>query len=250
MRHMGLKNPMGVARICAQLESNLESLGYTLLVSSDMSALNSVVRRARARSVAPMHNADVCDFNNERAFWMGLEDNVGQIMGLQAFRCDFIETSLADWCAPYMIGVYMRCQELMVPSVSRTSRDSVANRLKGSLVYHGELWVGKQTRNRRVFEDFTRLGLLLTMIKWNPDAIWALAGEQMAKHGHLGRIGYTSVERGFLRWEWASDGVEPVEYLAVAERSGLEQLIDDALSTADLYPPAQTGIRYSLLDGR
>jgi hypothetical protein len=223
---------MGVARLCAQLEANIEKLGFTVIVNSDMAALNSVVRRARGRAVAPMHNSDVCDFSNERAFWMGLEDKMGQVMALQAFRCDHVETSLADWCAPYMIGVYMRCQELMIPEL-----------------YHGELWLDKQTRNRKLFEDFTRLGVLLVMLKWNPDALWALTGEQMAKHGHINRIGYTNVERGFLRWEWSSSGVDPVEYLATLEKSGLEQMVDEALATEALYPPDRPRIKYSLLDG-
>jgi hypothetical protein len=249
MNKIGLKNPLGLAKIVAQLEASLLELGYTTNVSSDMRELNEYVQRSRGRPAAPMHNFQACDFSNERAFWVSIEDRSGITSGIQSFRCDQIETSLADWCLPYMIGIYMRCRELMIPTQMRSPKDSIAERLKGSLVYQGELWVDRQTKNRKVFEYFTRLGLLLTMMKWNPDAIWALIDEQVALHGHPNRVGYTTVEKGFLRWEWKSEGVSPVEYLVVIERSGLEQMIDSILTTQSGYPLARPGIRYSLLEG-
>jgi hypothetical protein len=233
MGQTGIKNPLELARLCSQLECELLDLGYTVNVCNDMSLLDEAVRRSRSKSVSPMHNPEVCDFSGQRAFWMSLDDPSGETVGLQAFRCDLVDTSLADWCAPYMIGIYMRCNELMVPSIQKPSPDSVANTLRGYLVYHGELWLSKATKNRKTFDCFTRLGLLLSTIKWNPDAIWGLAGEQMAKHGHPNRIGYTTIERGFLKWEWASDGIDPVEYLNVVKRQGLQQIIDEMVVSTE-----------------
>ncbi len=250
MGRIGLKNPLSLARLCAQLEQGLLEFGYTVTVHNDMGILDQAVRRSRGKSVSPMHNPEACDFAEQRAFWMSLDDNFGTTVGLQAFRCDQIETSLADWCAPYMIGIYMRCHELMIPSPLRPSSESIANGLRGSLVYHGELWVSKQTKNRKVFDSFTRLGLLISMIKWNPDAIWGLAGEHMAKHGHPNRIGYTSIEKGFLKWEWASEGIDPVEYLNVVTRKGLEQLVDEMQSIEPEYQQLPDGRERLLLDGR
>jgi hypothetical protein len=88
-----------------------------------------------------------------------------------------------------------------------------------------------------VFDAFTRLGMLLAVIKWNPDAIWGLASEQMARHGHVGRIGYTILERGFLRWQWASKDIDPVEYLAVIDHVAIEQMIEEMLTTEAEYQP-------------
>jgi hypothetical protein len=249
MRRIGLKDPLSLARLCVQLEQQLEELGYRVTVHSDMHTLDESVRRARSRPVSPMHNPDACDFSENRAYWMSLEDIRGVTCGLQAFRCDWVETSLSDWCAPYMIGIYMRCNELMVPSPQRPSTDSIGNSLRGWLVYHGELWVGRQTRSRKVFDAFTRLGLLLSMMKWNPDAIWGLAGEHMAKHGHPNRIGYTSIEKGFLKWEWASEGVDQVEYLNVVQRSGLQQLIDEMQAREPGYQQPLYDTERLLLDG-
>jgi hypothetical protein len=236
----GLRNPLDVAVACSALHRELAQLGFAAKVELDMQQMHVVKQRVREMPVAPMHDPNVCDLTNNRGYWMSLESADKSVVGLQAFRCDYIDTSLADWCAPYMIGVYMRRHELMIPSHALPPRDSISERLRGRLVYHGEIWIDKAVRNRRVFEAFTRLGLLIALIKWNPDAVWGLASSQMAGHGHVGRIGYTTIERGFLRWEWASEGIDPVEYLCVIDRNGLEQMVDEMMTTK---VESQPGIR-------
>jgi hypothetical protein len=230
MSKLGIKNPLGITNLVTDLIAELRKNGYTVSVSSDMVKLDQTKLAVRGYRVGPMHDAQVCNFEGERAFWMKLEDSDGTAVGLQAFRFDRIDTNLADWLPNYMIGVYMRRQELMVPSHSNAPMGSVAESLNGNLVYHGELWLAKHVKARNVFDSFTRLGLFLSVIKWNPDAIWALTSEQMARHGHLGRIGYTTVERGILRWQWASRDVDNVEYLALVDRKALENIVDEMLS--------------------
>lgn len=239
MKRFGLMDPLGASQVVCSLTQELKSLGVTVHVSSDMVALDAVKRKTRGISVAPMHHHETAVLDGERAFWMALKDSSDNTVGLQAFRIDAIDTNLADWCLNYMIGVYMRRQELMVPTHAHPPAGSISERLSGRLAYHGELWIDKNIRNRRVFECFVRQGLILTLIKWQPDAIWGLASAQMAGHGHLTRGGYTILERGFLRWQWASEGIDPIEYLVAAERHSLEAMIDEAVATKALYPPAQ-----------
>lgn len=236
MYSKGLHNPLGLAKLCAALESQLLAAGYCIQLSTDFNKLDTEKLKLRGSRVGPMHDCDVCDFSQERAFWIALRDSAGETVGVQAYRCDYIDTSLADWLPNYMIGVYMRREELMMPSQVKPPQGSISWRLRGRLVYEGELWLAKAVKARNVFDAFARLGMLLSMVKWNPDAIWGLASQQMARHGHVGRIGYTILERGFLRWQWASKDVDPVEYLAAIERPAMEQMIEDMLSTELGYP--------------
>ena len=231
MNNKGLHNPLGIARLCAKLEEKLAAAGYSVELSSDFILLDKTKQELRQAKVGPMHDAEVCDFSNERAFWMRLVDDKGKTVGTQAYRCDYVDTSLADWLPNYMIGVYMRRAEVMMPSHPKPPRGSISWRLRGRLVYEGELWLAPSAKGKNVFDSFTRLGMLLCIVKWNPDAIYALTSEKMANHGHLIRIGFSNIERGTLRWEWASKDVEPVEYLAVVERNGLEQTIEEMLVT-------------------
>lgn len=239
MKNAGLTQPLNASRAASMLEDELKSLNLQVHVSSDMAAFDEVKRRVRGNAVAPMHHYATGVFNRERAFWMYLTDHSGEVVGLQAFRYDEVDTHLADWCVTYMIGVYMRQQELMVPSFSKPPEGSISERLTGKLVYHGEIWISKNIKNRKVFEQFVRLGLIVAVIKWKPDAIWGLASAQMAGHGHFTRVGYSILERGFLRWQWASDGIDPVEYLVAAELASLESMIEEMLATEVECPPVQ-----------
>jgi hypothetical protein len=240
MKKAGLANPLGAARASSALADELADAGFTFHTSSDMKAFNDAKMRWRGFPVAPMHYYETAVFGNERAMWTSLTNAQGETVGLQAFRYDEIDTNLADWCVTYMIGVYMRRQELMVPTHAQPPAGSIAERLTGKLVYHGEIWIDKQIKNRKVFEIFVRLGLILALIKWRPDAIWGLASAQMAGHGHFTRVGYPVLERGFLRWQWASEGIDPVEYLVAVERPSLEAMVEELLATGALCPPEQT----------
>ncbi len=233
---MGIANPLGVAKAAAVLEAELKHFGLTVDVSSDMHAFNEAKKQARGFEVAPMHHYEVGVFDNERAQWLALKDGDGKIVGLQAFRCDQVDTNLADWGVTYMVGAYMRRRELMVPSHAKPARGSVSERLSGKLAYHGELWIEKCHRNRDVIEHFVRLALILTYIKWQPDAIWALAGAHIVERGHLSRSGYNTLELGFMRWQLASDGIDPFEYLYVVEKHSIETMIEIWAAKEALYP--------------
>ena len=227
----GLRNPLGIAHMVVRLESALLSQGLTIKASSDMQAFAKAKLKARNQPLGPMHDPDVCDFSAERAFWMALENTDGCCVGLQAFRCDFVDISLAEWCTNYMIGVYMRRNELMVPAHAKPPAGSIAERLKGKLVYHGELWVDPQIKAANAVDLFTKLGSYTALMKWAPDAIWALTKQRLAARGMMGRFNFSTIERGFLRWAIASEGIDPVEYLAVAERQFLEQAVEEDLTS-------------------
>lgn len=238
MKTFGMTNPLAVARAAATLEDLLKTHDLTVEVSSDMAAFNEAKKKSRGFEVAPMHHHEVGVFTHERAHWLCLKDKDGRIVGLQAFRCDEIDTNLSDWCVTYMIGAYMRRQELMVPSHAKPAKGSISEKLSGKLVYHGELWVEKHHRNRDVIEHFVRLALVLTYIKWQPDAIWCLAGARIVERGHLSRAGYNMLELGFMRWQLASHDIDPFEYLYVLERHAVETMVEVWASKAALFPQA------------
>jgi hypothetical protein len=230
MKKLGLQNPLAAARMCCVLEDELAELGLEVSVCDDMSALHGAKQLARNAVVGPMHDNSVAVLDDGRAIWMQLTDTeTGNIVGLQAYRCDYVDTHLADWCLNYMIGIYMRRQELMVPSHVNPPVGSISHSLNGDLVYHGECWISPTIKNRRVMEVFVRLGTITSYLKWNPQAIWALVSGQVARNGFHVRAGYTVVERGFLRWTWASEGIDTTEYLIVLERKSIEALIDEQL---------------------
>ena len=83
--------------------------------------------------------------------------------------------------------------------------------------------------------------MLLAMVKWQPEAIWALTGQSMATRGHMVRMGYGHLEQSFLTWEWEPDGAEQAEWIGVALRRHLE------FSIAELSSGSATEAKYQHL---
>ncbi len=233
MSQLCVEDPLGTAKVCAQVAAEIEQMGFTIDIGSDPTKLNAAKLAARSKSVSPFFDPDVCKFTAERFFWMQVVSPDGATSALQAFRYDYVDTCLADWGPSLTIGLAMLRQELMVPSNAPPARNSIAERIRGRLVYHGEFWIDPQVRNRKLLEKFSRLGLILSLIKWIPDAVWSLSGNRMATHGHLNRMGYNYTEKGFLRWQWATDGIDLVEWLNVAERQSIEQMINEIITNPE-----------------
>jgi hypothetical protein len=231
MSKVGLADPIGTAQMICWLENQLTDLGFTVTSSEDLARFAKVKHAMRNDRPTPYFDAAINDVVEGRFFWLELLHGDGSTAGIQAFRLDTVHSNLADWCATYTIGLYMRRQEMLVPTHPAPPKGSLSERLSGRLAYHGELWIDPHVRNRKVMEWFGRLGMLAVLVRWNPDALWALSSHAMATHGHLNRMGYASLERGFFRWQWVSEGIDPVEWVAISERASLEQLVAEMRTT-------------------
>jgi hypothetical protein len=231
MSQLCVEDPLGTAKVCAALEAEIGQMGFAVNIGSDARKFNSIKLATCNKPVSPFFDAEVCNFTTDRFFWMSVVSPSGATVALQAFRYDYTDTSLADWGPNLTIGLAMRRQELMVPTNSSPTRNSIAERIRGKLVYHGEFWIDQKVRNRKMAEKFSRLGLILCLIKWNPDAVWSLSSSRMATHGHLNRMGYNYIEKGFLRWQWATDGIDLTEWLNIAERQAIEQMVNEMITS-------------------
>ncbi len=231
MSQLCVEDPLGTAKVCVALVAEIEQMGFKINIGSDAEKFNAAKIAARNESVSPFFDPQVCNFVPERFFWMHATSADGETVAMQGFRYDYTDTSLADWGPNLTIGLAMRRQELMVPTNASPPRNSIAERIRGRLVYHGEFWIDQHVRNRKLSEKFSRLGLILSLIKWNPDAVWSLSSSRMATHGHLNRMGYNYIEKGFLRWQWASDGIDLTEWLNIAERQSIEQMINEMITS-------------------
>lgn len=235
----GLADPLRtVTAISTLLEAGAEQ-GLSLHISSDFAALARERRRLRNSEISPIFDPSACRSLSERGFWMSLIDRDGNTVGLQAFRLDDADPNLAEWVLGWMMGLYARRREMIVPRAVMPPEHSLTHLIRGRVVYHGELWIDKHCKAG--FPVFPRIGMLLAMVKWQPEAIWALTGQSMATRGHMVRMGYGHLEQSFLTWEWEPDGAEQAEWIGMALRRHLE------FSIADLASAASTGAKYQPL---
>ena len=223
----GLANPLAAARVVSALYDQAQEMGIRLTTSTDFHAFAELRRSLRNGPVSPFFDPAITDLNESKAFWTAGYDAQNRVVTIQAFRIDLVDTCLADWALGFVIGIYMKRGEVIVPSKVRPPRNSIAERVKGKIVYHGEFWISKDVRQRLAVEIIPVWGMILALIKWNPDAIWGVAEDLMATKGFVTRIGYAHMERGFFEWEWLPNGADAREWLALSERADLEYLIEE-----------------------
>ena len=105
--------------------------------------------------------------------------------------------------------------------------------------YQGEVWISETARGNGLLEKFSRLGIIISYIKWQPAAVWALTSESMAKHGMALRMGYPHSERGFLKWQFLPDGADATEWISIADKNAIERLVDELELTLLQYRQAR-----------
>jgi len=232
----GLADPLRTVTTVAGLLRQGADQGFTFRISSDFAELARQRQALRSSEISPMFDPTACRSLSERGFWMALVNRAGRTVGLQAFRLDDADPNLAEWVLGWMMGLYARRREMIVPRAVMPPEHSLSHLIRGRIVYHGELWIDKQVKG--CFPLFPRIGMMLAMVKWQPEAIWALTGQSMATRGHMVRMGYGHLEQSFLTWEWEPEGAEQAEWIGIALRRHLEFSIAE-LSSASTAAPTE-----------
>lgn len=232
----GLADPLKTVSAISALVRHGADQGLSFRLCTDFSELARLRQQLRDSEVCPMFDPQACRSLSERGFWMSVADQRGKVVGLQAFRLDDADPNLAEWVLGWMMGLYARRREMIVPRAVMPPEHSISHLIRGRIVYHGELWVDKHAKG--CFPLFPRIGMLLAMVKWQPEAIWALTGQSMATRGHMVRMGYGHLEQSFLTWEWEPEGAEQAEWIGIALRRHLEFSIAELATTEERYQPS------------
>ncbi len=229
----GLGDPLRTVSAISDLVNVGAKMGFSFQISTDFVEFARQKRLVRKSDVSPMFDCAVNREIGESGFWMSARNAAGEIVGLQAFRLDDALPNLADWVLGWMMGLYAKRREMIVPRQLHAPEHSLASLVRGKVVYQGEVWI--ENHSKGCFNVFPRLGMLLALVKWQPEAIWCLVGESMATRGHVIRAGYGHLEQSFLTWEWKPDGAEAVEWIGIAERRHLEFSISEMTSKEAKY---------------
>jgi hypothetical protein len=232
----GLVDPLAAARAIAAVDNTLMKRGFTASLDTCFTTFSAIRRKLRSgEPESAVFDPQASSITPKKAFWMSLTDAQGQVVALQAFRADHADPTLADWALGWMIGVYLKRSELVVPQRIAPPPNSIAHTLSGTVVYHGELWLNREVRGDHILEPFARLGMLSSYIRWRPKAIWALTNGKMAYYANMPRWGYAHQERGFMSWQFQPDGACVSEWLSVADRPSLERLIREVVLRRSEY---------------
>lgn len=114
----------------------------------------------------------------------------------------------------------------VVPSSIRARPGPKAKRMSGNVVYHGEMWLVDELRDQSASSLLTRMGILLAVREWQPDAVFGLMNWDLACQGLNMRIGYTHCEPMTVTWTRKDNGADHHVWMVYLEKEDIDFLID------------------------
>ena len=146
----GMPNPLAAVEIVHGLIERARALDTEPFFSSDFPEFARQRLMLRGSNASPMFDPAVGRLQ-DKAFWLGARNKQGEVVSLQAYRLDYVDTSLAEWVVGWMAGLYLKRHELMVPAYLEPPSYSRAGRVRGRLVYHGEIWLSPNSEKPQLF---------------------------------------------------------------------------------------------------
>lgn len=160
------------------------------------------------------------------AFWICGFDEDGNLVHTQAAHLlDLRGSSVAEHIQATIQNYRPKSPPLQFDTI-RATPGPRSRELKGMTVYHGEMWMQKNFRDRATASLLTNLGLLAVMREWDPDAVFGLMNWALSSEGFNMRIGYTLSERMTLAWNRSDNGEEHQVWMVFLERRDLEFLLN------------------------
>ena len=227
-----LENPLSAVRAISQLERRAEAAGMYVFFKSDFGEFAEVRALARPGSrVSAMFDPRCSDdlSNGRRAFWLHCIDGDGRTVSLQAARVDLIDSSLAQWSMSWMSALYRMRGDDVEPARWRPMSNSMAEKISGRVVYHGEFWLAEDFRGSRagsMLDVLPRMALLLAYIKWCPDHVWGVITDDLAVRGGGIRMGYTVQQPALLSWLVEPEGAGKSETMVACDTKDLAYLAE------------------------
>src|SRR5947208_1774872 len=131
----GLADPLATVKAISSLIEAGHRIGLEFNLSTDFAELAKIRQRIRQSNVSPMFDCEADRNIAEHGFWMNAVNDKNEVVALQAFRLDEAEPNLADWALGWMMGLYARRRELIVPKQPKPPEHTLTSLIKGKVAY-------------------------------------------------------------------------------------------------------------------
>lgn len=212
-----------------ELGLSIDQAQFTLQISTDMEDFYHTRHQLRGDYPSPMFNGMINNFDEKNAFWISATsaDAGDQILALSACRLDDVSPSLADWAANWMVDLYAKNKQKIIPAEHQIHHNSLTGQIHGQTAYIGETWwdhrLLRQTIGNNPFADvFTLYTLVQSFMRWNINHAWGLVAPETAIRGIPHRHGFGATEPGFLKWIEAPVDVPSEEFIIIATVASIE----------------------------
>ena len=211
-----------VAEALAALTGRIREQGLSLQESTDFQAFEEAVSRTEDRYLMEDFSIRFVDLHASLAFWVGAYNGQGELVSVQAAKIDDLkDRSLAAFWQQQQRRLF---EDPHAEARLGTAHAAEAFRMRGRIVYHGNLWLRKDIRGRGLAELLTQTGFLLALLKWSPDYLYGLMAEANAMKGFGVRVGYRHFAPSGTHWISAPAHIRPDDWLVWATRADLVTL--------------------------
>jgi hypothetical protein len=185
------------------IQDVVESHGIILEYGSDFSKYNQIVAENRGvERVASPFDAKNHFLNETNGFWIIGRNASGALVHTQAVKqVNLHGASLAVYLASFFRQFPPPAMDIDFGQ-SMFSPSPGCQRIRGDVVYHGDLWwaEGPLYRGTGITPLMARLMAALTYLKWSPDYVFGIVGDSMAYRGLGVRESYSHNEPDVLSW--------------------------------------------------
>lgn len=192
------------AQFFAASHDILNSANIRIETGSDFETYGKIIAAGRpVQALGAPFDPKLHVLDETNAYWLAAFNPEGRLIHTQAAKMLSMEDQTLS---EYMIK---RFQEFppALPDIdfarSRYRAGPGAHRIKGNVVYHGDIWItpeGGSYRGNGMSTVLARYGLMLAVERWNPDFIFGFMARSVAFKGFAERMGYMHNEPGSLRW--------------------------------------------------
>ncbi len=192
----------GALHLCRALRV-FEDVQMHIEVSDDMAAYARLIATERPEQPlgAPFDPA-LQDLDGGKAYFISGRNPQGELVHTQALRLlDLGDGSVADY-------LRRNFHDFPPPGVPIDLANSAYNagpgarRMKGRVVYHGEIWIKDNPawRGRGVIDHLSRFALLTASMHWQPDYVFGFIARGKARKGLTERLCYMHYDPYALAW--------------------------------------------------
>jgi len=214
-------NELLKARIIAACEESLEAAGLRVEMVTDFSEVEDLANLANKPYLTPITSPAHNDLHERNAIWLvARSEGRPAIMGAARYD-DLGQLSLGAFWSASLSRVYGKNGGPVIENID----DVFLSRMRGKVVYFGDLFVASGVRgSRKTLRCFTALGHMLVSIKWDPDWTYAFIREEDILRGAAANYGFPNVYPNPFTWIDPPAPRSNREWCAVLPKGGLESV--------------------------
>ncbi|MCX7558663.1 hypothetical protein OS190_03730 [Sulfitobacter sp. F26204] len=204
---MTIHFPRDAAPFIATSRDILRSYGIEITIGSNFEDYSAIIKSERkVQNLGAPFDYEKYQLKENQSFWLIGRNAEGDLIHTQAAKkvplkgnslATHLLTRFRDFPPPIPGVDFERSRYRATPG---------AHRIKGNVVYHGEVWMAPEEgryRGSGLSTVLARTGLLEVMRRWNADYIYGFMLRQVAFKGFAERMGYMHNEPGALAWHVA-----------------------------------------------